>query len=282
MGLPPWVAELGDPPIAHAMAELRPAIEAVGEAAGAVMAIYSSGGGEAREKADGSPVTDADLASHRVVSAALGATGHAVLSEEGPAAARGAGETAWIVDPLDGTSDFVSRTGEFTIMAGLVRSGRPVLGVIAQPAARAIFAAQDGAGSYRGQGGAWERLRVGPEREASECRAVCSRNHLSDVDRAVLSRLGVAETVPVGSSIKACRVAAGEADIYVTTTGMMKQWDTCASWCVVTEAGGRMTDALGGELEYGPGSVAHERGIIASAGGRIHEIAAGECRAALG
>lgn len=280
-GVPPWVAELGDPPIAHAMAELRPAIGAVGEASAAVMGAYSPGGPAAREKADGSPVTDADIASHRVVSAALGATGHAVLSEEGPAAARGSGETAWIVDPLDGTSDFVSRTGEFTIMAGLVRSGRPVLGVIAQPAARAIFAAQDGAGSYRGHGGSWERLRVGPEREASACRAVCSRNHLSDTDRAVLARLGVAEAVQVGSSIKACRVAAGEADIYVTTTGKMKQWDTCASWCIVTEAGGRMTDALGGELGYGPGSVAHERGIIASCGGRIHDLAVGECRAAL-
>jgi len=282
MGLPAWVAELGDPPIAHAMAELRPAIGALGEASGAVMEAYASGGGTARAKADGSPVTGADLASHRILSAALAATGHAVLSEEGPAPARGAGEAAWIVDPLDGTSDFVSRTGEFTIMAGLVRSGRPVLGVIAQPAARAIFAAQDGAGSYRGHGGSWERLRVGPEREASECRAVCSRNHLSDVDRAVLASLGVAEAVQVGSSIKACKIAAGEADVYVATTGRMKQWDTCASWCVVTEAGGRMTDALGGELEYGPGNMAHERGIVASCGGRIHEIAVGECRAALG
>ena len=282
MGTPPWVAGLGDPPIAHAMAEMRPAIDALGAASAAVMGIYGSGGGDAQKKADGSPVTEADLESHRTISRALAATGHAILSEEGPPAALGAGETAWIVDPLDGTADFVSRTGEFTIMAGLVRSGRPVLGVIAQPAAQAIFVAQDGAGSYRGHGGSWERLRAGPERGAPECRAVCSRNHLSDVDRAVLARLGVAETVQVGSSIKACRIAANEADIYVTTTDRMKQWDTCASWCVVTEAGGRMTDALGGELEYGAGSVAHRHGIIASCGGRIHDLAVGECRAALG
>ncbi len=280
MDAPGWLCALGEPPIPHAMPELAVAMAALGEASDAVMAIYAGEHG-ARAKDDGSPVTDADMSSHRIISDALAKTGHAVLSEEGEAASRAAAETAWIVDPLDGTADYVARTGEFTIMAGLVRAGRPVLGVIVQPAARAVFVAQDGAGSFRGVEGAWSRLRVGPERETSECRAVCSRNHLSEVDRAVLKSLGVAETVPVGSSIKACNVAAGTADIYVTTTDRMKQWDTCASWCVVTEAGGRMTDALGGELEYGPQSVAHTHGIIASSGGRIHDIAAGECRAAL-
>lgn len=277
-----WIAELGAPPITHALPELCAGLRAADLASEEAMRIYESGDMEVLTKPDDSPVTKADLSCNRIISSELGKTPHVILSEESSDdMSRLDASSVWIVDPLDGTADFVDRTDEFTIMMGLVHDGRPVLGIIAQPAARRIFVAQDGAGSYQGINGTWRRVRVAKGAELDECRAVCSRNHPSDTDKAIISRLGITNMTRMGSSLKVCSVAAGDADVYVTTTNKMKEWDTCASWCIVTEAGGRMTDALGGELTYNAESVMHKHGIIASIGGRIHELVCGECRAVL-
>ena len=279
-----WIEDLGPPPVKDALPALAAALAAADLASEEAMRIYESGHVDVSKKGDDSPVTEADVSCNRIISEQLARTGHAILSEESrDDPSRLAEDSVWIVDPLDGTADFVDRTGEFTIMIALVQARRPILGVVSQPAARTVFVAQDGAGTYRGAPGAgWARVHVAKEAGIEECRATCSRNHLSDADRAVVSNLGLSNMAKVGSSIKACRVACGEADVYVTTTDRMKEWDTCASWCIVIEAGGRMTDALGGELLYNSESAAHTRGIIASSGGRIHELVVGECRAVLG
>ena len=246
-------------------AELDAAVEAVLEAGKAVMEVYA-GDFEVRSKGDGSPVTEADTRSHDAICSALEGTGHPVLSEEGSHDVRGG--PVWIVDPLDGTADFVDRTGEFTVMAGLARDGRPSAGAVYWPAGGVLYAAQSGLGAFRRKGGAWEQLRASSEGRPSRCRAVASRNHMGELDRRVLDGLGPASVQRVGSSLKVGRISGGEAELYVATTDRMREWDTCASCCILTEAGGRMTDTLGGPLSYN-GDTFHRNGIVAT-NGAVH------------
>lgn len=263
------------PPVPDPRPELYRAVDAALQAGRTVMEVYSHDF-EARTKSDGSPVTEADIRSNRVIKDVLGGSGHPVLSEEGegeggiPAAE----PYLWIVDPLDGTADFVKRTGEFTVMIALVEVDSPVIGVIYRPTEDVMYVAQRGAGAFRRSGGGWERIRVSGEAELRNCRAVGSRNHLSDLEKRLISAMRLKEFTSVGSSLKVGRISSGEAELYVTTTDRMKVWDTCASCCIITEAGGRMTDSLGGGLVYnrgGNGSVGHPNGIVASNGGPVHD-----------
>lgn len=258
--------------------ELDAALRAAVRAGRAVMEIYDKVGGGAsspqtvRTKADDSPVTGADLASHRILTEELAGTGHAVRSEEGGAVRTGPdSDTIWIIDPLDGTSDFVDRTGEFTVMVALVRRGVPVLGVIVWPAAGAAFAAQRGRGAFRYAGGrGWRRIKVTGSSSLSGCRVIGSRHHLTDRERGLIARLGAASFASVGSSLKVCMISSGEAEAYITTTDKMKQWDTAASHCIITEAGGRMTDVLGRDLVYDDDHIYHPHGILAT-NGAVHD-----------
>lgn len=267
------------------------AVAAAAAAGRAVMDVYATNF-ESRAKEDGSPLTGADLASHRVIAEMLAGTAHPVLSEEGgggwPAGARGGGgagrRPVWIVDPLDGTADFVGRTGEFTVMISLVGcDGRPAIGVINCPASAegrgAMYAAQSGAGAFRQTaGGAWERIGVGREADASRAMAVVSRNHLTCREQRLLDALGVGRREAVGSSLKACRIAEGAADVYLTYTDRMHVWDTAASECILAEAGGAMTDMDGGALRYdGPGT-RHPGGILAT-NGLLHDAVLRQVRA---
>lgn len=248
--------------------EVGAALRAVGAGCAEVMRVYR-GAFEAREKGDGSPVTDADIGSDRAIREALAGSGHPVLSEEGGGPG-GVGEALWVVDPLDGTSDFVDRTGEFTVMVALVRGGAPVIGVIGWPAGGETYAAQAGLGAYRMRGGAWERIRASAASDLSACRAVGSRHHMSGPDMEFIGSLGMAGFEAVGSSLKAARIASGGAEAYITTTDRMREWDTAASCCIVGEAGGRMTDMSGGPLEYGGTGARHPGGILAT-NGPIHD-----------
>ena len=248
-------------------AELGAAVGAVLAAGEAVMEVYS-GDFEVRTKSDSSPITEADTKSHEIMSGMLEKTGYPVLSEEGDHGSAGRG-SVWIIDPLDGTADFVDRTGEFTVMAGLAKDGAPEAGAIYWPAGGTLWAAQSGRGAFRRRAGGWERIRVSSESRPEKCRAVASRNHLAELDRRALENVGAARIDRVGSSLKVGRISGGEAEMYVATTGKMREWDTCASCCILVEAGGRMTDALGGPLRY-DGDTFHRDGVVAT-NGAVHE-----------
>jgi len=257
-------------PISDPRPELRMAISAALEAGEAVMGVYS-GEFTAETKQDESPITEADIRSNRIIRDALGRSGHRILSEEDrDDRARLGQDLVWIVDPLDGTADFVKRTGEFTVMIALVERAVPVIGVIYWPVEKTMFAAQKGAGAFRNAGGAWERIRVTKEARLENCRAVGSRSHMTDGERSLLEELRVKEFAGVGSSLKVGKISSGEAEIYVTTTDRMKEWDTCASFCIITEAGGRMTDSSGNTLTYNNESVGHPDGIVAT-NGMVHD-----------
>lgn len=269
-------------PPAGTSGSVAAALEAALRAGGAVMDIYATDFAS-RAKEDGSPLTEADLASDRIIAGMLSETGIPVLSEEGEAQAGGkAQERSWIVDPLDGTADFVGRTGEFTVMIALVEGGRPVAAAINCPAAGGgiVYAAESGRGAFRlrAGGGAWERISASGTGGLRGATAVVSRNHLTGRERGMLDSLGIARREGVGSSLKACRIAEGSADVYLTYTDRMHVWDTAASECILAEAGGAMTDMEGAPLRYGGPGTRHRNGILAT-NGLLHGAVLRQARA---
>ncbi len=257
-------------PIPDKIPELDIALEAAVDAGEAVSEIYQGEFTESAKK-DESPVTEADLKSNEIIKRRLSRTSHHILSEEDRDDLRRlSGKAVWIVDPLDGTSDFIDRTGEFTVMIALVKNKKPILGVIVWPTEKNFFAAQLGEGAFRFSNNQWDRISVTSTSDLSKCRAVGSRHHLSDKERLFIKRLGIEDFTNVGSSLKVGKISSGEAEAYITTTNKMKEWDTAASYCIVTEAGGKMTDMLGNELSYNNEDVYHQNGILAT-NGIIHD-----------
>ena len=260
-----------DIPINGTYPELKLAIEAAVEAGKSIMNIYGREF-ETRTKSDDSPVTEADLKSNEIIRGFLSNTPHAVLSEEdkddGKRLVR---QTVWIVDPLDGTMDFIDGTGEFTVMIALVRDKKPIVGVINWPAGDTIFAAQYGKGAFRYSDSTWQRIAVTEKTEITECIAVGSRHHPSDMERKIVRGLGIKRLDSFGSSLKIGRICSGQAEIYIAATDKMKEWDSAASYCIINEAGGRMTDMLGHDISYNGRIVHHRDGILAT-NGHVHDI----------
>ena len=257
-------------PIKDAAPELELAIDASMEAGRSILEVYGRKF-RVKLKDDHSPLTEADLKSNEIITRHLSNTPYMILSEEGRDNEDRLGEkTVWIVDPLDGTADFVDRTGEFTVMIALVRDGKPVLGVINWPAEGTVFAAQYRRGAFRYSDGCWQKIAVTGVSELSKCRMVGSRHHLSEREDRFVKRLGVEKFTSIGSSLKAAKIASGEAEAYFTTTDKIKEWDTAASYCIVNEAGGRMTDMQGRDISYNNRTVNHQNGILVT-NGRIHD-----------
>ncbi len=218
-----------------------------------VMAVYASDF-EVRGKTDASPVTLADEQAEAVIVAALRelAPGVPIVAEEAVAAGQvpQAAARFWLVDPLDGTKEFISRNGEFTVNIALVEDGAPVLGVVLAPAIGRLFAGSVGQGAWVEEGG---------ERRSIHCRqvppegltVVASRSHgdAAALD-AFLGGRPVAALRNAGSSLKLCLVAAGEADLY-PRLGRTMEWDIAAGHAVLAAAGGRVTDLAGAPLRYG-------------------------------
>ena len=179
-------------------------------------------------------------------------------------------DMVWIVDPLDGTSDFIDKTGEFTIMIALVKNKKPIIGVIGWPTEKTLFVAQKGSGAFRYSNNEWSKMSVTSISELSRCRAVGSRHHLSDRERDFIKKLGIENFTSIGSSLKVGKISSGDAEAYITTTNKMKEWDSAASYCIIFEAGGKMTDMLGNDITYNNKDVFHQNGILVT-NGLIHD-----------
>ncbi|MGB0713539.1 MAG: 3'(2'),5'-bisphosphate nucleotidase CysQ, partial [Gammaproteobacteria bacterium] len=210
-----------------------------------ILEIY---GGEIaiETKEDESPLTAADLASHETIQQGLTelTPDIPVLSEESaaiPYEERSAWETYWLVDPLDGTKEFIKRNGEFTVNIALIDQGVPVLGVVYAPVHGTLYRAARGIGAqkYR-RGGTPQSIAVRAKRPG-KLRVVGSRSHAGETLLAYLGRLGDHTIVPMGSSLKLCLVAEGAADLY-PRLGPTSEWDTAAAQAVVECAGGSVTD----------------------------------------
>jgi 3'(2'), 5'-bisphosphate nucleotidase len=226
-------------------AALRPALVELARRAGdAIMAVYQSEFAVAH-KHDRSPLTEADLASHRIIAAGLAALMPAVplLSEEsdpGEIAARRSWSRYWLVDPLDGTREFVKRNGEFTVNIALIEDGVATLGVVYAPALDWLAHAARDAGAMVERGG--ERRALGPlRRQPGPLRVAGSRSHGDARLNAFLERVGPHRLIALGSSLKFVLVAEGGADVYLRH-GPTSEWDTAAGQCVLEACGGRVAD----------------------------------------
>jgi 3'(2'), 5'-bisphosphate nucleotidase len=235
---------------------LLPSVLELARAAGReIMEVYSRDF-RVDEKVDRSPLTDADLRSQKIILAGLSqlAPGVPILAEEAEAASVPFEERShwgqyWLVDPLDGTREFVSRNPEFTVNIALVRDHRPVLGVVHVPAQTLDYYASEGAGAFRRAATqSPQPIRALPK-AANPVRVVGSKSHRGDSLDGLLARLGPHELKPVGSSLKLCLVAEGSADFY-PRLGPTMEWDIAAAQAVLECAGGRVTDLDGQPLRY--------------------------------
>lgn len=222
----------------------------------AILAVYATDF-EHAAKADESPVTAADLAAEAVIAEGLSRLAPEIplVAEESAAEGRIPDISAgrfWLVDPLDGTREFIGRNGEFTVNIALIDGLRPVLGVIHAPAVGLTFTGIPGFGATRSRtGGTPEAIAVRPASANMAVTIVASRRH---GDPAAIDRLlrghPVSGRRTAGSSLKFCMVACGDADVY-PRFGRTMEWDTAAGQAILTAAGGRVTDPHGAELTYG-------------------------------
>ncbi len=234
--------------------ELLEACRDIAHAAGEVIMKVYAEAFEVSQKDDRSPVTEADLRAHHGIVARLHALqpGYPVLSEESafePFSTREHWQTYWLVDPLDGTREFVKRNGEFTVNIALIHDHRPVLGVVGAPALGLAYSAAEGLG-------AWRRENVSPwlpiaARELMPPRLVVasSKSHRNERLEAFHAAVPAHERLIMGSSLKFCLVAEGRADLY-PRLGPTSEWDTAAAQCIVECAGGHVTDTAMRPLRY--------------------------------
>jgi len=238
------------------------------EAGRCILDIYGRGF-EVTQKADRSPVTEADHAAHALISERLAALtpGIPILSEESAGVRfplRATWTRFWLVDPLDGTKEFISRNGEFTVNIALVENGRPTLGVVHVPVLGTTYSACHGKGAHK----EYPDGRSHPIRVRSNAgvrpMVVASRSHASPEIKMFLEAIGPHDLVSMGSALKLCLIAEGGADVY-PRLGPTMEWDTAGAQCVVECAGGRVCDLHGRTLTYNKADL-HNPWFVADAG----------------
>lgn len=227
---------------------LQTAIQAAEEASKVILDVYNSADFGTEQKADNSPLTIADRKAHAVIAVILDATNIPVLSEEGknvPYEVRSQWEYFWMVDPLDGTKEFINRNGDFTVNIALIHQGKPVLGVVNVPVTGETFYASAGNGAHVKRR---EEIHALPVRRRWDLhqkglRIVASRSHMSDETRSLIDSLQEPVLISRGSSLKFMLLAEDKADVYPRYAPTM-EWDTAAAHAIVNEVGLQV-------LEYG-------------------------------
>lgn len=234
-------------------ADLREAVIAIArEAAAAILAVYENAF-EVEHKSDSSPLTAADLAAHRIIVDGLErlTPDWPILSEEAadiPWETRRHWTRYWLVDPLDGTREFVKRNGEFTVNIALIEQGVAVFGVVLAPVGGALWHGVVGEEAYRRDGETDTLLRTRAPATGT-LRVAASRSHRDARTEALLARIGDAQTLGLGSSLKFCRIADGTLDVY-PRFGPTSEWDTAAAQCVLEAAGGAVIAPDGRAFRY--------------------------------
>lgn len=218
-----------------------------------IMKVYASGDMQTTWKEDRSPLTQADKASHTVLARelALLTPEIPVISEEALVSdysLRRTWQYCWLLDPLDGTKEFLKRNNEFTVNIALIADGHPAAGVVYAPALDAAYSACSGSGAFKMSAGREIPIHAGDYRKEGLI-IVASRSHAGDKVQALLARLPEAKLISSGSALKMCLVAEGRAHLYPRLSPTM-EWDTAAAHCVVEEAGGVLRTVEGKPLLY--------------------------------
>ena len=236
----------------HLKEFIEPVVALAVEAGQAILEVYATDF-DVQSKGDESPLTQADLASHRCITAGLRqlTPDMPIISEEEGLPAfevRGQWQRYWLIDPLDGTKEFVNRNGEFTVNIALIDANRPVFGVVHVPVQNRTYLGCEGHGAELRDGETITPIRVAAG-SGEPLRVVGSRSHRgSSLDR-FLENVGEADMLPMGSSLKFCVVAEGRADVY-PRLGPTSEWDTAAAQAVVEQAGGQVLELDGKPLSY--------------------------------
>lgn len=232
---------------------IAPLISLTQRAGEGILKIYDAGF-SVTDKKDDTPLTEADLAAHTIITEGLAQLTPEipVLSEESdpiPFEERKQWQRYWLIDPLDGTREFIKQNGEFTVNIALIENQRPIIGVIQVPVNKILYYA------WR-DGGSWKQL---PDESPSQIHArspseeqlvvAGSRSHHNEVITDFLDKIGSHRIFPMGSSLKSCLIAEGKADLY-PRLGPTSEWDTAAAQCIVEEAGGQITDTAMNPLRY--------------------------------
>jgi 3'(2'), 5'-bisphosphate nucleotidase len=224
---------------------LEIAKDAAIQASGVILKYFKNDDLEVTRKQDKSPVTIADREANKIILSELKKTSIPILSEENkkqPYDTRKSWDTCWIVDPLDGTKEFIKGLKEYTVNIALVKDGKPQLGVVLAPALGDLFFGIVGKGAWQESGDKKQTLKVSKSAQISK--ATVSRSHLSDETRAFLEKIKPKpEVISAGSSLKFMQIATGEAEIYPRYTPSM-EWDTAAAHAIVNAAGGKVLQWL--------------------------------------
>jgi 3'(2'), 5'-bisphosphate nucleotidase len=250
--------------------ENLPAVCDIARDAGrAILDVYE-GDFSVEQKEDRSPLTEADSAANEIICAKLAALapGVPILSEELAKVdheKRKDWQRFWLVDPLDGTKEFINRNGEFTVNIALVDGNRPVLGVVYVPATGLTYFAAAGRGAFKQKGGQVAQAIQARRFGGGKPIVVASRSHAGPETETFLRNLGEHDVVSMGSALKFCLVAEGTADVY-PRLGPTMEWDTAAAQCVVEAAGGRVTDLQRQPLVYNKPSLLNPFFMVIGAG----------------
>lgn len=228
------------------------------------------------------PVTLADRKTNELCVSGLRAAfpDDAILSEELPDdGSRHHAARVWLVDPIDGTKDFIAGRPGFAVMIGLLQGGKPTLGVVYQPAEQRLWFASSGLGAYVVLGDAPPvRMHTTATAELTAARMVSSASHPEPMVAQVKERAGIVHDQQIGSvGIKLALIASGAADLYINPAGKCKLWDTGAPECILHEAGGQLSDFVGQPLRYTDQNLGHDRGLCAS-NGALHPLALQQLR----
>lgn len=254
--------------------ELEAAIGLAKKAGDIIIGFYESGF-EVEEKTFednfSEPVTIADRTASRVIVEGLGEIfpGDGVLSEEEfDDKTRLDKARVWIIDPLDGTSGFIEKTGDFAVQIGLADAGKAVLGVVLLPLQNILYYAVQGAGAFVVENDQPpQRLRVSEKMDFGQMTLASSRNHRSPRMSQVFDKFGLKSEVRRGSvGLKIGLITQRQADLYIHLSPRTKHWDTCAPEIILTEAGGAMTDLFGDQIIYNTADVHNHNGVLATNG----------------
>jgi len=239
---------MSNPPIA-----IEKIVELARQAGAVILEVYATDF-SVETKGDDSPLTQADMASHKTIVSALEQLTPEIpiLSEESaeiPFETRQSWDRYWLIDPLDGTKEFIKRNGEFTVNIALIEGDRPVMGVVHVPVSGVSYFGSNDDGAFRQEPGKSPQAIQVQSSQRSPLKVAGSRSHAGEALQRYLEKLGNHEIVSMGSSLKLCLVAEGKADLY-PRLGLTSEWDTAAAQAVVEAAGGKVTDTAMQPLRY--------------------------------
>lgn len=245
--------------------ELDTAKKLARKAGEAIMEIYKDEVA-VKYKAKDDPVTVADITANKIIIDGLKKFDYGILSEESADnKLRLSNERVWIIDPLDGTKDFIEKTDEFTVMIGLSAKGESVLGVVYSPVKDNLYYAEKDKGAFMQSRDDVKALEVSKNDDVREARMLVSRHHLGEAEGIISKNLGIKEIVPCGSAgLKIALMAASQGELNINASSKTWEWDLCAVDIILKEAGGKLTDIKGNKFIYNKEDARNLNGYVAS------------------